>query len=138
MRKYILVFEYDSKKFMDVNKIIVFKKNLELIKQKGDSINLVFCGDASKEEMATFMSYFNSLVKEKICNISISFKTKEIIYEKGLNNKSVKLSAKNAKEIQNKNFESIIKENYADDENIVIKILPTKDWETIILDLMGE
>lgn len=138
MRKYILMFEYDSKKFMDINKIITFEKNLEKVKEKGNTINMVFYGDASNEELATFMSYFNSLIQEKLCNLSISFKTKEIIVENGINNKSIKLSSQNAKEIKNKKFDNIIKEYYCDKEEIEIKVLPTKNWETIILDLIGE
>lgn len=139
MKRYILMFEYDSKKFMDVNKVIVFKRNLEKIEEKGNYVNMVFYGDATNEEFATFMSYFNSLVGEKICYLSISFKTKELVIENGINNKSIKLSAKNAKEIKNKRFDNVINEYYGkDEENIEIKILPTKDWESIILDLIGE
>ena len=73
MRKYVLMFEYDSKKFMDINKIILFKKNLKKVVEKENNINIVFYGDASNEELATFMSYFNSLIQENICNLSISF-----------------------------------------------------------------
>lgn len=139
MKRYILMFEYDSKKFMDLNKVIVFKRNLEKIEEKGNYLNIVFYGEASNEEFATFMSYFNNLVEEKICHLSISFKTKELVIENGINNKSIKLSAKNAKEIKNKKFDNVINEYYGkDEENIEIKILPTKDWESIILDLIGE
>lgn len=137
MRKYILMFEYDSKKFMDINKIIIFKNNLKKIKAQGNSINMAFYGDSSDEELATFMSYFNSLVGEKICDISISLRTKEIVFENGINNKSIKLSSKNAKELQDKKFDSIINEYYSG-EDIDIRILPTKDWENLILDLIGE
>ena len=136
MKKYILIFEYDSKKFMDIDKIITFKKNLDRIEEKNNSINIVFYGDASNEELATFMSYFNNLVQRNICNVSISFKTKELVIEKGINNKSIKLSAQNAKEIKSKKFDNIINEYY--NENHEIKVLPTKNWESIILDLIGE
>ena len=139
MKRYILMFEYDSKKFMDVNKVIVFKRNLEKIEEKGNYLNIVFYGEASNEEFATFMSYFNNLVEEKICHLSISFKTKELVIENGINNKSIKLSAKNAREIRNKRFDNVINEYYGKEgENIEIKILPAKDWESIILDLIGE
>lgn len=138
MKRYVLMFEYDSKKFMNINKIILFKKNLNKIEEKGNCINMVFFGDASNEEFATFMSYFNSLIQKNICNLSISFKTKELIIENGINNKSVKLSAKNAKEIKNKKFDNIINEYYSNDEETEIKVLPTKDWESIILDFIGE
>lgn len=138
MKRYVLMFEYDSQKFMDINKIILFKKNLEKVEKQENSINMVFYGDTSNEEFATFMSYFNSLVQKNICNLSISFRTKELIIENGINNKSIKLSAKNAKEIKNKKFDNIINEYYCDDKETVIKILPTKDWESIILDLIGE
>lgn len=136
--RYILMFEYDSQKFMDINKIILFKKNLEKIEEKGNSINMVFYGDVSNEELATFMSYFNNLIQKNICNLSISFRTKELVIENGINNKSIKLSAKNAKEIKDKKFENIINEYYCDNQETEIKILPTKDWENIILDLIGE
>lgn len=136
MKKYILIFEYDSKKFMDIDKIITFKKNLERIEEKNNSINIVFYGDASNEELATFMSYFNNLVQRDICNLSISFKTKELVIENGINNKSIKLSAQNAKEIKSKKFDNIINEYYQEEKEI--KVLPTKNWESIILDLIGE
>lgn len=138
MKKYILMFEYDSKKFMDIDKIINFKKNLKEVEEKNNRINIVFYGDALNEELATFMSYFNNLVQKEICNISISFKTKEVVIENGINNKSIKLSAKNSKEIKSKKFDSIINEYYFTDEDIEIKVLPTKNWESIILDLIGE
>lgn len=137
MKKYVLIFEYDSKKFMDINKIIIFKRNVAEIEKKGNYINMVFYGEATNEELSTFMSYFNNLVQRDICNIAISFKTKELIVEKGINNKSIKLSAQNAKEIKNKKFENIINEYYQE-ENNEIRILPTKNWESIVLDLIGE
>ena len=136
MKKFILIFEYDSKKFMDIDKIIEFKKNLRRIEEKDKSINLVFFGDVSNEELATFMSYFNNLVQRSICNLSISLKTKEVVIENGINNKSIKLSAQNAKEIKSKKFDNLIKEYYQNE--IEIKALPTKNWESIILDLIGE
>lgn len=135
MRKCVLVYEYNNKKFMNLDKIIQFKENLKLIKDNGKNVTLVFYGDVSNEELATFMGYFNSLVQEKVCNIAISFKSKEIVIENGINNKSIKLSAKNAKEIKDKKFDNVIKSYYSDD--VEIKILPTKDWENIVLDLIG-
>lgn len=138
MKKYLLMFEYDSKKFMNINKIIRFRENLEKLERQGYNINIVFYGDASNEELATFMGYFNNLLQKDICNISFSFNTKEVIIENGINNKSIKLSAKNAKEIKNKRFDSIIGEYYKTNEDIEIKVLPTKDWENVILDFIGE
>lgn len=138
MKRYILMFEYDSKKFMDLNKIILFKNNLEKIEKNKICVNIVFYGDASNEELATFMSYINSLIQKNICNMSISFKTKEIVIENGINNKSIKLSARNSREIKNKRFDNVINEYYSSDDEIEIKVLPTKDWESIILDLIGE
>lgn len=135
MKNYVLVFEYNSKKFMDIDKIIVFKKNLKTLQQDNKNVKLVFFGDGSNEDLAVFMSYFNSLVGEKLCNFSISSRTKEIVVESGINNKSIKLSTKNAREIKNKNFDNIVQEYYSDIENIEIKLLPTKDWESTILDL---
>ena len=135
MSRYVLMFEYDSKKFMNVDKIIQFQHNLKLIEEKNNSVNLVFYGDATNEEFATFMGYFNTLVKKKVCDIAISFKTNEIIVENGINNKSIKLSAKNAKEIKDRKFDNLIKGYYSED--LEIKILPTKDWENIVLDLIG-
>ena len=137
MKRYVLMFEYDSKKFMDLNKIIVFKNNLKKIKEQGNYINMAFYGEASDEELATFMSYFNSLVGESICNLSISFRNKEVVFENGINNKSIKLSSKNAKDVQDKKFDSMINEYYSG-EDVDIRILPTKDWENLILDLIGE
>lgn len=136
MKKYILMFEYDSRKFMDINKIIIFKKNLKKIEEKNNSINMVFYGDASNEELATFMSYFNNLIQKNVCNVAISFKTKELVIENGINNKCIKLSAQNAKEIKSKKFDNVINEYY--NESLEIKVLPTKNWESIILDLIGE
>lgn len=135
MSRYVLMFEYDSKKFMNIDKIIQFQHNLKLIEDKNNSVKLVFYGDVTNEEFATFMGYFNTLVQKKVCDIAISFKTKEIIVENGINNKSIKLSAKNAKEIKDKKFDNIIKAYYSED--VEIKILPTKDWENIVLDLIG-
>lgn len=135
MSRYVLMFEYDSKKFMNIDKIIQFQHNLKLIENKNNSVKLVFYGDVTNEEFATFMGYFNTLVQKKVCDIAISFKTKEIIVENGINNKSIKLSAKNAKEIKDKKFDNVIKSYYSED--IDIKILPTKDWENIVLDLIG-
>lgn len=135
MSRYVLMFEYDSKKFMNIDKIIQFQHNLKLIEDKNNSVKLVFYGDVTNEEFATFMGYFNTLVQKKVCDIAISFKTKEIIVENGINNKSIKLSAKNAKEIKDKKFDNVIKSYYSDD--VEIKILPTKDWENIVLDLIG-
>lgn len=135
MSRYVLMFEYDSKKFMNIDKIIQFQHNLKLIENKNNSVKLVFYGDVTNEEFATFMGYFNTLVQKKVCDIAISFKTKEIIVENGINNKSIKLSAKNAKEIKDKKFDNVIKSYYSDD--VEIKILPTKDWENIVLDLIG-
>lgn len=137
MRKYILMFEYDSKKFMDINKIIIFKSNLKKLEEQGKTVHMAFYGEASDEELATFMSYFNSLVGQAICNLSISLRTKEIVFENGLNNKSIKLSSKNAKELQDKKFDNIVNEYYSG-EDVDIRILPTKDWENLILDLIGE
>lgn len=135
MSRYVLMFEYDSKKFMNIDKIIQFQHNLKLIENKNNSVKLVFYGDVTNEEFATFMGYFNTLVQKKVCDIAVSFKTKEIIVENGINNKSIKLSAKNAKEIKDKKFDNVIKSYYSED--IDIKILPTKDWENIVLDLIG-
>lgn len=135
MKNYVLVFEYNSKKFMDIDKIIEFKKNLKTLQQDNKNIKLVFFGDSSNEDLSVFMSYFNSLVGEKLCNFSISSRTKEIVVENGINNKSIKLSAKNTRDIKNKNFNNIVQEYYSDIENMEIKLFPTKDWESIILDL---
>lgn len=137
MKRYILMFDYDSKKFMDINKIIIFKNNLEKVEAKGKHFNIVFYGNTSNEELATFMSYFNSLIKRDICNLSISLKTKELVIENGINNKSIKLSSQNAKKIKDKKFDNVINEYYSY-EDVDIRVLPTKDWESIILDLIGE
>ena len=54
-----MVFEYNLERFMDLDKIILFKKNLETIQQGGNLVNLVFYGNADNEEFSTFMGYFN-------------------------------------------------------------------------------
>ena len=95
MKKYCVVFEYDSKKFMDVNRIIEFKKNLEKVEQAGNEIKLVFYGNGSNEEFATFMGYFNRLVQSKVCDFSISFTTKDLVIENGINNKAIKIYSTN-------------------------------------------
>lgn len=138
MKRYVLMFEYDSEKFMNINKIILFKNNLEKIEHRGYKVNMAFYGNISNEELSTFMGYFNSLMKKEICNLSFSLKTKELVVENGINNKSIKLSAKNAKEIRDKKFDNVIKEYYSEDKELEIILLPTKDWESIILDLIGE
>jgi len=135
MKTYVIVFEYDSKKFLDVNKIIEFKKNLGVLKEDNKEVKLVFYGDASNEDIVTFMGYFNKLVGEKLCDISISFRNKCIIIESGVNNKSIKLSAKNAREIKNKNFNNLLAEYYPDILDMEVRLLPIKGWETLILDL---
>ena len=137
MNKYILMFEYNSKEFMNINKIITFKQNLEKVEKKNNEINMIFYGDAPNEEFATFMSYFNNLLQKEICKVSISIKRNEFVLENGINNKSIKLSAKNAKEIKNKQFDNALKDFYKNQE-IIIKVFPTKNWESLILDLIGE
>lgn len=138
MKSYFLMFEYDCKRFMDINNIIKFRENLEKVEKQGYIINIIFYGDASNEELATFMGYFNNLLQKDICKISISLKTRELIVENGINNKSIKLSTQNAKEVKNKKFDNLIKEYYKTNENIEVKVLPTKNWESIILDFIGE
>ena len=136
MSKVCLVFNYDSKEFMNINKILILKNNYKRILEKGIELKFFFYGDASREELATFMGYFNKLSQINICDISVSYRTKEIIFENGINNKSIKLTAKNAKEVNNKEFTNIIKEYYGDD--IEIRLMPTKGWENTILDVIGE
>ena len=136
MSKVCLVFNYDSKEFMNINKILIFKNNYKRILEKGIELKFFFYGDASREEIATFMGYFNKLAQIKICDISVSYRTKELIFENGINNKSIKLTAKNAKEVSNNEFTNIIKEYYGDD--IEIRLMPTKGWENTILDVIGE
>lgn len=137
MNRYILMFEYKSKEFMDLERIITFKKNLEKVEKQKIKINMVFYGETTNEELATFMSYLNSLMQRDICKLSINLKTKEYIEEIGINNKSIKMSAKNAREIKNKKYASAIQDYYQDQE-LIIKVLPTKNWENLILDLIGE
>ena len=99
MKRYVLMFEYDSKKFMDIEKIIIFNENLKRVEEKENRISMFFYGDTSNEELAT----------------------------------------QNARDIKNKKFDNIINEYYCDNEDDVeIKLLPTKNWESIILDLIGE
>lgn len=137
MKRYVLMFEYNSKNFMNINKIMNFKRNLEKV-EKLYNVNMVFYGDTSNEELATFMGYFNNLIGKDICNFSISFKTKELVIENGINNKSIKLSAQISKEIKSKKFDSVINEYYSNDKELEIKVLPSKNWESLILDIIEE
>ena len=136
MKSVCLVFEYDCKKFMDLDRIIEFKKNLKKVEEKENEVKLVFYGEAINEELATFMSYLNSLVGKNICDIAISFKTRDLIINQGINNKSIKKAALTAKEIKNKQFNGIIEEFYKKENEI--RVLPNRNWESIILDLIGE
>ncbi|HCC04343.1 MAG TPA: hypothetical protein DEP51_05785 [Clostridiales bacterium] len=136
MNSFCLVFEYDCKKFMNLDRITEFKKNLKKVEEKSNEVKLLFYGSVTNEEFSSFMSYFNYLVGKEICNISISFKTNDLIINKGINNKSVKLSARNAKEIKNKKFKNVIEDYYKKD--IEIRVFPNRNWESIILDLIGE
>lgn len=132
----VFLFEYKRDSFMNLNKIKVFKENYEKIINKKIKVKFVFYGDASNEEFATFMAYFNKLLCNNITEFSISFRTKMLIYENGINNKAIKLSASHAKDIQNKKFNGIIEEYYKDEENIKVKIMPVIEWENTILDLI--
>ena len=136
MKNFCLVFEYDCKKFMHLDKIIKFKKNLKKVQEKGNEVKLVFYGEAINEELATFMSYFTSLAGKNVCDIAISFKTKDLVINKGINNKSIKRATLTAKEIKNKQFNGIIDDFYK--EGYEIRVLPNINWESIILDLIGE
>lgn len=136
MKNYCLIYEYNSKLFMNIDKIIEFKKYLEELEKRGNNLKLLFYGEASNEELSTFMSYFNKLVGKKICDISISFSTKELIEENGVNNKSIKLSAQAALDIKDKKFENIINDYYK--APVEIKALDANNWETNILSLIGE
>ena len=138
MKQYILMFEYNSKEFMNIDKIIIFKENINKIEKTGKKVNIVFYGDDSAEELSTFMSYFNCLMQKNICNITISLQKREIIVENGINNKSIKLSAKKTKEIKCKKFDNVINEYYSNTDEKEIKLLPNRKWESIVLDLMEE
>ena len=150
MNKYIIVLEYQIEEFMNIDKIITFNENLKKIKEKGNSVGLVLYGAFSNEELAICMSYLNKLLQEEICEMAISTKTKEICYVKennlffegGNNHKTVKISSKNLKEIKNKNFDNIdfdkiIQQHYKN-ERIIIKYWTIKNWESNILELIGE
>ena len=135
MRNYCLIYEYNSKLFMNLDKIIEFKKCIEEVEQRGNRIKLLFYGEVLNEELSTFMSYFNKLVGKKVCDIAISFTTKELIEENGVNNKSIKLSAQAALDIKDKKFENIINSYYQ--EPVEIKALDENNWERNILNIIG-
>ena len=150
MSKYIIVLEYRIEEFMNINKISIFNENFKKIKEKGNIVNFVLYGKNSKEELAICMSYLNKLMQEEICEIAISTKTKEVCsvkeknmyFEGGNNHKSIKISNKNLKEIENKSydnidFDNIIKEHYKN-EKVIIKYWPTKEWENTILEIIGK
>ena len=136
MKNYCLIYEYDSGLFMNIDKIIYFKKNIEEVEKKGNNLKMLFYGETSNEELSTFMSYFNKLVGKKICDISISFETKELIEETGVNNKRIELSALNSLDVTSRQFGEIIQDYYG--QNIEIKALHPEDWESNILSLIGE
>ena len=135
MKEYCLLIKYNCKEFMNVKKLIEFKYNIEELERNNIKIKLLFYGEASEEELATFMSYFNKLVGKKICDISISLTTKELIEEKGLNNRRVKISAQKAIDIRNEHVQNIIKDYYK--QNVIIKTFSTDSWERNILYLIG-
>ena len=150
MSKYIIVVEYQIDEFMNIDKIMTFKQNLEKIKDKGIIIKLLLYGDYSDEELAICMSYLNKLLQEEICEMAISTKTKKICYVKnknllfegGNNHVAVKISNKSLKEIKNKNynsinFDTIIKEHYKNEE-LIIRYWATKNWQSNILELIEE
>ena len=131
--KLCLMFEYNNIIFMDLNKIIVFKNNLKKIEEKGMLIRIIFYGDAQNEEFVSFMSLFNKLVGQKICDISISFKTKELVIENGISNKFIKIPYIDSKKIKDKNFKKLINDFYQ--EETEIRVLQNTNWESIILKL---
>lgn len=143
MNKYIIIMEYQSKVFMDLNGILTFKYNLEKIKNSGISVNLVFYGNYSNEELSVFMSYLNRLLQDDICEIAISTKTKNICYikkdgqflEGGANFEFEKISEKNIKDLKNNKFDNIIKKYYSPNQ-IKIKYWSTTNWENTILELI--
>ena len=53
MRNYILMFEYNLKMFMNVNKIIEFQKNLNLLKKNKKDFKIFFYVEASYEYFST-------------------------------------------------------------------------------------
>ena len=66
MIKYIIVVEYQVDEFMNIDKIMTFKQNLEKVKDKGKTVKLLLYGDHSDEELAICMSYLNKLLQEEI------------------------------------------------------------------------
>lgn len=136
MKYYCLIYQYDNKKFMNVDKLIEFKQNLEILEKSNIIVKLMFFGETSNEELASFMGYFNRLVCRKVCNISISLKTKELVEENGINNKIIENSALESINIKNEQVMNIIKNYY--NKDIEIKALSSENWENNILDLIGE
>ena len=75
---YLLIFEYDSTKFMDINKIIKFRENLEKIekpdKERKGKIAVCTAGTADipvAEEAAQTAEFFGSCV-ERVYDVGVS------------------------------------------------------------------
>ena len=94
MKNIVLIYRYSCKEFMNLQKIIEFEKNLKSLQDNGKDIKIVFYGDTSSEELSVFISYFNLLLKRKVCDIAFNISTGEIIIGDGVNNKSIKKSVR--------------------------------------------
>lgn len=134
MTNIVLIYKYSCKEFMNLQKIIEFEKNLESLQKKDKQIKTVFFGDTSSEELSVFMSYFNLLLKRKLCDIAFNISTNEMIIGDGINNKSIKKSVRTSKKINN-NILNIIKDYYNPTPIDKIIEMPTKNWENTILDV---
>ena len=131
----VIVFEYNSK-FMDVYKLICFSENLKKYKQNNEFFKIVFYGDYEDEELAVNIAYFNKLVNEKVCDFAISFKTKNIIFENGINNKQIATAVTNINSSNFQGFQDIIKEYYQNEENVKIIVKSNDCWESIFSDII--
>lgn len=131
-RKIVIIMEYSISQIMDIYKLKIFKANLEKFKKSGNDLKIVFYGDYTDEELAVNMAYFNRLVNSKICDYAISFKTKEIIIEAGINNRSI---AKEKVEVTEKNIKEQVSKLYKD-KDIEIMVKSNKHWEDVLLDLI--
>jgi hypothetical protein len=123
-----IIMEYSNCKIMDIYKLMKFKTNLEKFKQTGKNLKMVFYGDYTDEELAVYMAYFNNLVNAKLCDFAISFKSKEMIIETGINNRAL---AKEKVEVTENNINDLVKNYYKDVDDLEIRVMSNDDWENL-------
>lgn len=136
MKNIVLVYKFSPREFMDIEKIIEFKTNLELV-EKTKKIKMCFYGTGTAEDMSSFMSFFNLLTNRTICDMSFSLSNNLMVFEKGVNNKAIKNSARSTVRVSEQEMTKLIQKIYLsilEDPEIVY--MPVKNWQTTILDFV--